>query len=103
MYIQYLNKIVNKPNVMPGNILYCTSDCIPVELMFQENFPSNKQVWNRLRHRMTADREERSELPFGAMTVTSNRSGTTVIRRSSIPPHTRVGSTTRILQNSEDV
>ena len=25
------NKIVSKPNVMPGQILYCTTDCIPVD------------------------------------------------------------------------
>ena len=44
MFIQNLNRIVSKPNVMPGQILYCTTDCIPVELMFQENFPTNTQV-----------------------------------------------------------
>ena len=38
MFVQ--NLIVSKPNVTPGRILYCTEDCIPVELMFHEYFPS---------------------------------------------------------------
>ena len=57
MLIQNLNRIVSKPNVMPGLILYCTTDCNPVDLMFQENFPTNTQVWNRLSHRN--DRRQR--------------------------------------------
>ena len=32
--VQNLNMIVSKPNVLPGQILYCTTDCIPVDLMF---------------------------------------------------------------------
>ena len=48
MFIQNLNRIVSKPNVTPGQILYCTTDCIPVDLMFEENFPTNTLVWNRL-------------------------------------------------------
>ena len=49
MFVQNLNRIVSKPNVAPGQILY--TDCIPVDLMFEENFPTNSQVWNRLSHR----------------------------------------------------
>ena len=45
------NRTASKPNVMPWQILYCTTDSIPVNLMFHENFPTNTQVWNRLRHR----------------------------------------------------
>ena len=44
MLVQNLNRIVSKPNVMPGQVLYCTTDRIPVNLMFQENFPTNIQV-----------------------------------------------------------
>ena len=44
MFVQNLNRIVSMPNVMPGQILYCTTDCIPVDLMFQENFSTNTQV-----------------------------------------------------------
>ena len=44
MFILNLNRIVRKPNVMPGQILYCTTDCIPVALMFQENFPTDTHV-----------------------------------------------------------
>ena len=39
-------------------IPYCTTDCIPVDLMFQENFPTNTQVWNHIAIEMTSDREE---------------------------------------------
>ena len=35
MLVQNLNRIVSMPNVTPGQILYCTTDCIPVNLMFQ--------------------------------------------------------------------
>ena len=51
MFVQNLNRIVRKPNVTPGQILYCTTDCIPVDLKLEENFPTNTQVWNRLGHR----------------------------------------------------
>ena len=49
MFIQNLNRIISKPNVVSEQILYCTTDCIPVDLMFQENFPTNTDVWNHLR------------------------------------------------------
>ena len=51
MLVRNLNRIVSKPNVTPGQILYCTKDCMPVDLMFEENFATNTQVWNRLNHR----------------------------------------------------
>ena len=37
MFVQRFNRIVSKPNVTPGQIPYCTTDCIPKYLMFQEN------------------------------------------------------------------
>ena len=43
---------------------------------------------------MTADREEWSELPIGATTATSTRSGTTVIGRSCVPPRPWIAPTT---------
>ena len=51
MFFQNLNRIVSKPNVMPEQILYCITDCISVDQMYQENFPTNTQVWNSLSHR----------------------------------------------------
>ena len=51
MFIQSLNRIVSKPNVTPGQITYCTTGRISIDLMFQGNFPANTQVWNRLSHR----------------------------------------------------
>ena len=36
MFVQNLDRIVRKPNVMPRQFLYCTTDSIPIDLMFQE-------------------------------------------------------------------
>ena len=46
-----LNRIVRKPNVTPSQFLYCTTNSIPIDLMFQENFPTHTQVSNCLSHR----------------------------------------------------
>ena len=43
MFVQNLNRIVSKTNVMPGQILRCTTDGIKVDLMFEENFLTNTQ------------------------------------------------------------
>ena len=44
---------------------------------------------------MTADREELSELPVGAtITEPRTKSGTSVIRKSGVPPRAWVGPTT---------
>ena len=51
MFFQNLNRIVRKPNVMPIQFPYCTTNSIPIDLMFQENFPNHTQVWNCLSHR----------------------------------------------------
>ena len=48
MFIQNLNRIVWKPNVTPSQFPYCTTDSIPIDLIFQENFPNHTQVWNCL-------------------------------------------------------
>ena len=39
MLIQDLNRMVSRPNITPGQILYCTTNCIPIDLMFKEHFP----------------------------------------------------------------
>ena len=57
MLVQNLNRIVRRPNVTPGQIPYCTTDCIPINLVFQKNFPTNTQVRNSLCRRN--DRRER--------------------------------------------
>ena len=57
MFVQNLNRIVRKPNVTPGQIPHCTTDCIPINFVFQENFPTNTQVRNSLCRRN--DRRER--------------------------------------------
>ena len=83
MFVQNLNRIVSKPYVMPGQIPCYITDCIPIDLMLQENFPSNTQFGTACAIKMTADREEWSELPT---TATHTRSGISVIMRSSVPP-----------------
>ena len=49
--IQNLNRIVSRPNVTPGQILYCTTNCFPINMMFKENVPTKTQVWNSLGYR----------------------------------------------------
>ena len=44
MLIQNLKRIVSRPNVTPGRILHCPTNCILINLMFKENFPTNTQV-----------------------------------------------------------
>ena len=51
MLVQYLNRIVSRPDVTPRQILYCTTYCSPINLVFQENFPTDTQFWNSLCHR----------------------------------------------------
>ena len=51
MLIQNLNRIVSRPNVTPGHMLYRTTNCIPIDFMVKENFPTYTHVWNSLDHR----------------------------------------------------
>ena len=51
IFVKNLNRIVRKPNVTPRQFPYCTKDSIPIDLMFQENFPTHTQVWNCVSHR----------------------------------------------------
>ena len=57
MFVQNLNRIVRKSIVTPRQFPYCTTHSIPIDLMFEENFPTHTQVWNCLRHRN--DRRQR--------------------------------------------
>ena len=83
MFVQNLKRIVSKPNVTPGQILYYTTDSIPIDLMFQENFPTHTQVWNRLSHRN--DSQQRGVIWAPSRCYNSNRTRlrTSVNRRSS--------------------
>ena len=58
MLVQNLNMIVCRPNVMPMQFLYCTTNCIIINFVLQEHFPTNTRVGNRLWHRN--DRRQRS-------------------------------------------
>ena len=51
MFVQNFNRIVGKPNVTPRRFPYCTTNSIPIDMMFQENFSTHTQVWNCLSHR----------------------------------------------------
>ena len=42
IFVQNLNRIVRKPNVMPRRFPYCTTNSIPIDLMFHENFSERK-------------------------------------------------------------
>ena len=50
MLIQNLFRNVSRSNVTPGQILHCTRNCIPISLMFKENFPTYTRVWTSLSH-----------------------------------------------------
>ena len=72
--------------------LYCITNCIPINLMFEENFPTNTQVWNSLSHRN--DCRQRGVIWVIYGWYNTNRytsSGTSVIRRSSVPPPACLG------------
>ena len=87
MIIPNINWIVSQPNVTPRQILYCTTDSISVDLIFQENFPTNIQVWNRLNNRNEC--QQKGVIWVTYLCCDSNpytRSGTSAIRRSSVPP-----------------
>ena len=58
MLIQDLNRNVIRPNVAPEQMLYCTTNCIPIDLMFKENIHPGTQVWNSLTIEITANREK---------------------------------------------
>ena len=57
MLVQILLRIVRRPNVTPGQIPHSTTDCISINLVFRENFPTNTQVRNSLCR--SNDRRER--------------------------------------------
>ena len=42
-FFQNLNRIFSMPNVIPGQILYCTTDRISIDLMLRENLPTDTQ------------------------------------------------------------
>ena len=98
MLVQDLNRIVSWPNVMPGQILYCTTNCIPINLMSKENCLLTLKFETAWAMQMTSDWEEWSELPMGATTATCTRSGTSVSMRSSVQQHAWVVPTTNWLQ-----
>ena len=85
-------------NVMPGQITYCTTDCIPVDLMFRDNFPTNPQVLNRLSQQNDCRQRGVIWVTMSARTASWTRSGTSVINRSSVTPHAWVVPTTNWLQ-----
>ena len=69
-------------NVMPGQTLYCTPDCIPMTLYFRKTC----LLTYRFGTACAIEREEWYKLPMDATSATRTWSGTSVIRRSSVPP-----------------
>ena len=43
MFVQNLIRIVSKPNVTPRQILYCTADYIPVDLIFPDEITADRE------------------------------------------------------------
>ena len=72
MFVQNLIRIVSKQNATPGQILYCTTDCIPIHLMFHENFPTNTQAWNRLSHRDDCRQREMICVTYGNLVTATH-------------------------------
>ena len=46
MFIQNVNMMVSRPDVLLERSLYCIKNSIPINYVFQENFPTNTQVFN---------------------------------------------------------
>ena len=90
MLVLSLSRIVSRPNVTPGKILYCTTNCITIAWMSRKTFRLTHKFGTACAIEMAADREEWSELPMHPYT----RLGTSVIRRSSVPPRAWVGPIT---------
>ena len=44
-------RIIIRQKGTPWQIQHCTTNCIPINLIFKKNFPTNTQVWNSLSHR----------------------------------------------------
>ena len=99
MFVQNLSRIVSKLNIMSVQILYCTTDCISVDLMFEENFPTNTHIWNHLSDLSNRnDCRQRGVIQVTFRCYNSNLysvlSGRSVTMRSSVPPCAWVGPTT---------
>ena len=62
--------------------------------MFKENFPTNTQVWYCLSHWNDCRQRGVIGVTYGCYNRNHTRSGTSVIRRSSVPPCAWVGPTT---------
>ena len=94
LFVLNLNRIVRKPYVTPRQFPGCTTDSIPIDLMFQENFPTHTQVWNCLSHRNNC--RQRGVIWVTYRCYNSNtysKFGTSVIRWLSVPPRAWVGPT----------
>ena len=95
MLVQILYRIVSRPHASYHMILYCTTNGIKIDLMFKENFSTDAHVWNSLSHQNDCQQRGVIRVTYGCYNGNPNyRSGTSVIRRSSIPPLAWVGPTT---------
>ena len=55
MFIQNHDRIIVRKNVMPRQMLNSTTNCIPINLAFQENFPTNFKFGTACAIEMTTD------------------------------------------------
>ena len=74
--------------------LYCTTNCIAIALIFQENCITNTHVWNNLSHRN--DRRQRGVIwiTYGCYAGNPYQFRNNIHRRSSVPPRAWAGPTT---------
>ena len=69
LFVQNFNRLVSRPNVMPWQILYFSTNWIPINLVFHETFLLTHTFGTACAIEMAIDREGWSELPMGATTV----------------------------------
>ena len=58
MLVQNINRIVRGLNITAGQILHCTTDCIPINLVFHEYFHIDIQVLTTDAVELTANTDE---------------------------------------------
>ena len=89
MFVQNHYMIVSKPNVTPGKFMYCITDCIPIDLMFQESVPTNTQVGTAWAIEMAADSKEWSDACYN---ITNLKNTSQTLKTSiSQQPHSNLG------------
>ena len=94
MLIQYLNSIVSTSELHQGSSGIAQQTALQLTQCFRNIFQLTHKLGTDCAIKIAVKGDEWSELPCGTTTFSSNRSWTSVIRRSRVPPHAWVGSIT---------